>query len=46
MTTTELPLFPASVVGSLPRPRHVRELIELILRARLQWERHVKKHLR
>jgi 5-methyltetrahydropteroyltriglutamate--homocysteine methyltransferase len=23
-----LPLFPASVVGSLPRPRHVRELIE------------------
>jgi 5-methyltetrahydropteroyltriglutamate--homocysteine methyltransferase len=22
------PLFPASVVGSLPRPRHVRELIE------------------
>ena len=28
MTTTALPLFPASVVGSLPRPRHVRELIE------------------
>jgi len=24
----------------------VRELIELVLRARLQWERHVKKHLR
>jgi 5-methyltetrahydropteroyltriglutamate--homocysteine methyltransferase len=23
-----LPLFPASVVGSLPRPQHVRELIE------------------
>jgi len=23
-----LPLFPASVVGSMPRPRHVRELIE------------------
>ena len=27
MTTTALPLFPASVVGSLPRPRYVRELI-------------------
>ena len=26
--TTTLPLFPASVVGSLPRPLHVRELIE------------------
>ena len=26
--TTALPLFPASVVGSLPRPLHVRELIE------------------
>ena len=25
---TALPLFPASVVGSLPRPQHVRELIE------------------
>lgn len=25
---TALPLFPASVVGSLPRPLHVRELIE------------------
>ena len=25
---TTLPLFPASVVGSMPRPRHVRELIE------------------
>lgn len=25
---TSLPLFPASVVGSLPRPQHVRELIE------------------
>ncbi len=25
---TTLPLFPASVVGSLPRPQHVRELIE------------------
>jgi 5-methyltetrahydropteroyltriglutamate--homocysteine methyltransferase len=24
----KLPLFPASVVGSLPRPQHVRELIE------------------
>ena len=23
-----LPLFPASVVGSLPRPQHVRELID------------------
>ena len=23
-----LPLFPSSVVGSLPRPQHVRELIE------------------
>ena len=22
------PLFPASVVGSLPRPQHVRELVE------------------
>nr|MBA3775184.1 hypothetical protein [Betaproteobacteria bacterium] len=26
--TTMLPLFPASVVGSMPRPLHVRELIE------------------
>ncbi len=26
--TTALPLFPASVVGSMPRPLHVRELIE------------------
>ena len=26
--TTPLPLFPASVVGSMPRPQHVRELIE------------------
>ena len=26
--TSALPLFPASVVGSMPRPRHVRELIE------------------
>jgi len=25
---SELPLFPASVVGSLPRPQHVRELID------------------
>jgi len=25
---TVLPLFPASVVGSMPRPQHVRELIE------------------
>ena len=25
---TALPLFPASVVGSLPRPQHVRELID------------------
>ena len=25
---TSLPLFPASVVGSLPRPQHVRDLIE------------------
>ncbi|HYC44947.1 MAG TPA: cobalamin-independent methionine synthase II family protein [Burkholderiales bacterium] len=25
---TSLPLFPASVVGSMPRPLHVRELIE------------------
>jgi 5-methyltetrahydropteroyltriglutamate--homocysteine methyltransferase len=25
---TDLPLFPASVVGSLPRPRHVLDLIE------------------
>jgi 5-methyltetrahydropteroyltriglutamate--homocysteine methyltransferase len=25
---TALPLFPASVVGSMPRPQHVRELIE------------------
>src|SRR5687767_7871190 len=25
---TALPLFPSSVVGSMPRPRHVRELIE------------------
>ncbi|MBI3373291.1 MAG: cobalamin-independent methionine synthase II family protein [Betaproteobacteria bacterium] len=25
---TPLPLFPASVVGSIPRPRHVRELID------------------
>jgi 5-methyltetrahydropteroyltriglutamate--homocysteine methyltransferase len=25
---TPLPLFPASVVGSMPRPQHVRELIE------------------
>ena len=24
----------------------VRELVELVLRARLQWDRHVKKHLR
>jgi 5-methyltetrahydropteroyltriglutamate--homocysteine methyltransferase len=28
MTTAALPLFPASVVGSMPRPPHVRELIE------------------
>lgn len=26
--TTRLPLFPASVVGSMPRPLHVRELID------------------
>ena len=26
--TRTLPLFPSSVVGSLPRPQHVRELIE------------------
>jgi 5-methyltetrahydropteroyltriglutamate--homocysteine methyltransferase len=26
--TSVLPLFPASVVGSMPRPQHVRELIE------------------
>ena len=26
--TTNLPLFPASVVGSMPRPLHIRELIE------------------
>ena len=25
---TPLPLFPASVVGSIPRPQHVRELID------------------
>lgn len=25
---TKLPLFPASVVGSLPRPQHVRDLID------------------
>ena len=25
---TSLPLFPASIVGSIPRPRVVRELIE------------------
>ena len=25
---TQLPLFPASVVGSIPRPQHVRELID------------------
>ena len=25
---TKLPLFPASVVGSIPRPQHVRELID------------------
>ena len=28
MESVTLPLFPASVVGSLPRPQHVRELIE------------------